>query len=439
MESRPPESRRQFLRHTAGLATALAAGLLPSRSRADSAFSHASAAFEVSDRGALVWVRGTGAGQHVSLAVSASSAPEKVLSLGPAALTEAHDLIHVFDVTGLEPDTEYLARPALAPVGTNAEGASCRFHTMPTSPRAMSFVVSADTLAERKPFRLFDAMLERKPEFFVHLGDTIYADRPKQALIAQTLPQYRGKHAEVRADPHMQRFMASVPTFAIWDDHEVADNFDREHPLIDVGRQAFREWWPVRTDDVRRLHRRFSWGPLADFFMLDTRQYRSSWRMSADDPAKTMLGAAQKDWLLQALRASSAPFKILLSPSPFNGSTALDSWAGFKAERAQIDRYVAEQKLQRVLVLSGDWHMAIDLSRQGTSIDEMVVGPIAAWPQFEMNPRNRSVVARSRRPHVGDAYNFGHVRIEPTGGGARLTIDVVDEKGDVRFSKVLES
>jgi alkaline phosphatase D len=303
----------------------------------------------------------------------------------------------------------------------------------------MSFVVSADTLAIRKPFRLFDAMLERKPEFFVHLGDTMYADRPKQGTTATTLPQYRVKHAEVRADPHMQRFMASVPTFAIWDDHEVADNFDRDHPLIDVGRQAFREWWPVRTDDPRRLHRRFSWGPLADFFMLDTRQYRSSWRMSADDPAKTMLGAAQKDWLLQELRASGAPFKILLSPSPFNGSTALDSWAGFKAERAEIDRYVAEQKLQRVLVLSGDWHMAIDLSRQGTSIDEMVVGPIAAWPQFEMNPRNRSVVARSRRPHVGDAHNFGHVRIEPTGGGARLTIDVVDEKGDVRFSKVLES
>jgi alkaline phosphatase D len=439
MESRPPESRRRFLRHSAGLATALAAGLLPSRSRAAGAFSHASAAFEVSDRSALVWVRGTGAGQRVSLAVSASSAPEKVLSLDPAELTETHDLIHVFDVTGLAPDTEYLARPALAPGGTDGNGASCRFRTMPASPRAMSFVVSADTLAIRKPFRLFDAMLERKPEFFVHLGDTMYADRPKQGTTATTLPQYRLKHAEVRADPHMQRFMASVPTFAIWDDHEVADNFDRDHPLIDVGRQAFREWWPVRTDDPRRLHRRFSWGPLADFFMLDTRQYRSSWRMSADDPAKTMLGAAQKDWLLQELRASGAPFKILLSPSPFNGSTALDSWAGFKAERAQIDHDIAEQKLQRVLVLSGDWHMAMDLSRRGTSLDEVVVGPIAAWPQFEMNPRNRSVVARSGLPHVGDAYNFGHVRIEPSGGGARLTLDIVDDKGAVRFSKTLES
>jgi alkaline phosphatase D len=435
----PRHSRRRFLRNTAGLATALATGLRPLRGRADGAFPHPAAAFEVTAREALVWVRGSAGGQRVALDVSTTSAFAKSTPIAAVELSDAQDFIHVFDVAGLEPDTEYFARPTLMHGGTSEPGATCRFRTMPAESRPVSFVVSADTFAGLKPFRLFDAMLERKPEFFVHLGDTMYADRPKQGLVAQTLAQYRGKHAEVRADPHMQRFMASAPTFAIWDDHEVADNFDRDHPLIDVGRQAFREWWPVRTDDPRRLHRRFSWGPLADFFMLDTRQYRSSWRMRADDPAKTMLGAAQKDWLLQELRASSAPFKILLSPSPFNGSTALDSWAGFKAERAEIDRYVAEQKLRRVLVLSGDWHMAMDLSRRGTSLDEVVVGPIAAWPQFEMNPRNRSIVARSGLAHVGDAYNFAHVRIEPTGGGARLTLDIVDEKGDVRFSKTLDS
>ena len=428
-------SRRQFLRSTAGLASALAAGLLPPRSWAAGGFPHGVAAFEVTDHSALVWVRGSAAGQRVSLNVSTSSAFEQSMPMTPVELSDAQDLIHVFDISGLEPDTQYFARPG----ATGNSDVVCRFRTMPVKPRPVSFVVSADTLADRKPFRLFDVMLERKPEFFIHLGDTMYADRPKQGLIAQTVPQYRRKHAEVRADPHMQRFMASVPTFAIWDDHEVADNFDRDHPLIDVGRQVFREWWPVRTTEAHRLHRRFAWGPLADFFMLDTRQYRSSWRMSADDPAKTMLGAEQKAWLLQELRASSAPFKILLSPSPFNGSSAMDSWAGFKAERAEIDRHVAEQKLRHLLILSGDWHMAIDMSRRDSSIDEVVVGPIAAWPQFEMNPRNRSVVARSRLPHVGDAYNFGHVRIEPASAGARLTIDIVDEQGAVRFSKTLDA
>jgi alkaline phosphatase D len=430
---RPSNSRRRFLRGSAGLATALAAGLLSARARAEGAFSHGAAAFDVTDTSALVWVRGSVAGQGVALNVSTSSAFEQSVSMAPIELDQAQDLIHVFDVTGLQPDTEYFARPG------PGEGPTCRFRTMPVAPRPVSFVISADTLAERKPFRLFDVMLERKPDFFIHLGDTMYADRPKRGLVAQTLPQYRAKHAEVRADPHIQRFMAAVPTFAILDDHEVADNFDRDHPLIEVGRQAFREWWPVRTPDARRLHRRFAWGPLADFFMLDTRQYRSSWRMSADDPEKTMLGAEQKAWLLQELRASGAPFKILLSPSPFNGSSAMDSWAGFKAERAEIDRYIAEQKLRHMLVLSGDWHMAMDLSRRGTSLDEVVVGPIAAWPQFEMNPRNRSRVARSRLPHVGDAYNFGHVRIEPGASGARLTIDIVDDKGEVRFSKSLQA
>lgn len=433
------DSRRKFLRGTAGLATALATGLAPRMGRTELAYADGTAAFEVTDRGALVWVRGRAVGQRAALEVSPTPGFEARVSLEAVELSGAQDFVHVFDVTGLEPDTQYFARPLLAQGASSEPGPVCSFRTMPVKPRAISFVVSADTLADRKPFRLFDVMLERKPEFFVHLGDTIYADRPKQGLIAQTLPQYRQKHAEVRADPHMRRFMSAVPTFAIWDDHEVADNFDSLHSLIPVGRQAFREWYPIRTPEAARLYRRFGWGPLVDFFMLDTRQYRSPARMGAEDPEKTMLGAAQKAWLLKELRASTVPFKILLSPSPFNGSSQHDSWAGFKAERVEIERYVEAQKLQRLFVLSGDWHMAMDFSRRGTSLDEVIVGPIAAWPQFEMNPRNRSAVARAKLPHVGDAYNFGHVRIEPSGAGAKLSLDIVDEKGDVRFSKTLDA
>ena len=429
-------SRRSFLAGTAGFATALAAGLVPRRLRASESTAFGVAAFDVSDHDALVWVRGASAGQKVALQVSTTSDFAQQTSLAEVELSEAQDLIHVFDVTGLDADTEYHARLAGA---DGAPGAGCRFRTAPLKPRPVSFVVSADTLADRKPFRLFDVMLERKPEFFAHLGDTIYSDRPKSGLIAKTLPQYRQKHADVRADPHLQRFIASVPTFAIWDDHEVEDNFDRDHPRIPIGRQAFREWYPIRTQDPQQLYRRFAWGPLADFFMLDTRQYRSSWKMGADDPAKTMLGTAQKAWLLRELSASKAPFKILLSPSPFNGASQTDTWAGFKAERAEIDRFVQEKNLRHVLVLSGDWHMALDFSRRGTSLDEVVVGPIAAWPQFEMNPRYRSTFSRANLTHLGDAYNFGHVRIEPSGAGAKLTIDIVDDKGDVRFSKSIDA
>jgi hypothetical protein len=89
---------------------------------------------------------------------------------------------------------------------------------------------------------------------------------------------------------------------AIWDDHEVANDFDGTHPSMPRGRTAFREYWPNRAADRTVLHRRLSWGPAADIIILDTRQYRSPNAMP-DGPGKTMLGRRQKEWLKDKLRA----------------------------------------------------------------------------------------------------------------------------------------
>jgi alkaline phosphatase D len=431
-------SRRRFLQQSVGIASALVAGLGSAQAQERDGFSHSPAAFDAGSRSVLIWVRGRSDGQAVQVEWDRADNFASSTLTQPAQLAKDRDLTHTFELNNLEPDSVYFYRPVSSAGGRQLVGDIGQFRTAPEASRAFTFAVSADVLASYKPFRLFDAMLARKPEFFIHLGDMIYADHPNPRSFSGSLALYRSKHAENRDDARMQKFMAATPTFAMWDDHEVQDNFDRTHPLLAEGRQAFMEWWPRRASVAFQLYRRFSWGPLVDFFLLDTRQYRSP-ANAPDDADKTMLGAEQKAWLKDGLKNSKAPLKILLSPSPFNSKTDRDSWGGYPGERKELDDFIEQNKVYRVFVISGDWHMAIDISRTASAIDEVVVGPIAAWPQFQMEPKTRRLLANTKIPHLGDAFNFGYGRIEPTPTGARLTLDIVDLDGNVRFSKIVES
>ena len=108
---------------------------------------------------------------------------------------------------------------------------------------------------------------------------------------ARNLRGFRAKHQYNRADPAFAAFLRTTSVYAIWDDHEVVNDFaGPSEPLMPVGRQAFLEYWPIEppAGDRTRLYRRARWGRLVDLFILDTRQYRSPNTMS-DGPDKTML------------------------------------------------------------------------------------------------------------------------------------------------------
>ena len=87
-------------------------------------------------------------------------------------------------------------------------------------------------------------MRDAEPDVFIHCGDTIYADgvlQPQVKLddgsmwtnvvteakskVAQTLDDYRGCYKYNLLDEHMRAFNAEVSQIALWDDHEVRDNW----------------------------------------------------------------------------------------------------------------------------------------------------------------------------------------------------------------------
>lgn len=317
--------------------------------------------------------------------------------------------IHLTDLTA---HTQYWYR-SLIP--GKPPGRLCRFRTAPSEKDAaeVTFVLGSDLRQSFQPFLILEAMRKEHPDFWLLLGDSIYADK---GTSAQTLADYWEKYTENR-DEHIKRLLADTSVYVMWDDHEVDNDFNSTHPLLPIGRQAFFDSWPIRrhTQEPTRLYRAFRWGKAVEFLILDTRQYRNP-------AAHTMLGKAQKQWLFNRLSASPARFKFIISSVPFSDPRQ-DKWGGYSEERDEILAFIAEQKLTGLVFLAGDVHHAAVSRLPGhDNLREFIFGPLAA-------PMNHRVSDQeSRFDFFYDASrNFGKITVKPDDAGPLVRIEWLDE------------
>ena len=277
-------------------------------------------------------------------------------------------------------------------------------------------------------YGVFDTMATRRPDLFLFVGDTVYADHPCAALpgaeaAADTFEGFRARYRHNLSDPAVQAFLRGTSVTAIWDDHEVRGNFaGPRQPLMPVGRAAFLASWPVATSPTHptRLYRSRRWGALLEIFVLDTRQYRSS-NWAPDGPDKTMLGAAQRRWLVDGVTASTAVWKVVVSSVPLSlpkGWPISDSWAprnvlgyrtGFARERDEILSLLQAAGTRNLVVLAADVHFAAAIAHTpgpGFRVWELVAGPLAAgtkdpgWPAAGLD--SRVLFAHGAEPTFGE-------------------------------------
>ena len=430
----PAITRRAFLQQIAVASAATLAGCAPSgRNLPETAFAFGPTSAEVTARSALVWFRTSGQSrvkaEYGTDPGFGKTSVTRAVEAGPAT-----DYTVVIELTGLLPNRQYFYRGvALAPdsASSPARGPIGRFRTASETAQEFTFTWSADMEAGHQPFTLFDRIVEKDPHFFLHLGDTMYADRPRERAVS-TLAGFRSKHRENRADPHLQRLLASMPVYAIWDDHEVQNDFDRTHPLIPLGRQAFREYWPIRSpsSDATVLYRHFSWGSGADFFILDCRQYRRP-KFEIVGPTKTMLGRTQKEWFQESIRASKAPFKFVISSIPFLGSWGLDKWSGYTAEREELIRFFHSERISGVIILSADLHAAADFIGPN-GLRQFIAGPIAAWPHCLRHSQLRPHRATGLQFYLCGPFTYGLVTVRPETSPPEAEVQILDSANAVR-------
>ena len=415
---------------------------------------------EVTESRAIMWVRSPDGGKVTVSWRRAAGGPQESRDL---ALSWRADRTGKLVLSGLEPATRYRYRVERTNAGVDGEFATA---PAPGSPTPVRFAWSADLGSHGKcrlatgGYPIFRALTQYPVDFFLFLGDTIYADHvcagpefvPGDDFVARTLPQFHAKHRYNRADSGVQDYFRRTPVYAIWDDHEVRNDFaGTVDPLMPVGLRAFIDYFPVAppAGDPGRLYRSVRWGDLVEIFILDTRQYRSA-NSELDGPGKTMLGAAQKRWLLDGVAGSTATWKFVISSVSFSipkGGAALDSWSnaspkgvpqegatGFAVERNQILRELRDKKVTNLVVLAADVHHAELIRHYPTpewSFHEFIAGPLSASPG-RPRPLDQALNPRSIWA-LGGVDSFGEVAVS----ASSLTVRIIDADGTVRYTHTM--
>ncbi|GMU32869.1 MAG: alkaline phosphatase D family protein [Planctomycetia bacterium] len=406
--------------------TLLALVGLVSPSEAQSPFAQGVASGDVTDTTAMIWTRATPPGE-VRLEIASDQAFSIILqSVSVTGSPDSDGTVKV-DVDGLTPATLYfyrfvdLATAAVSPLGS--------FRTVPAADaaRPFRFVYTGDSNAAHQPFEVLGKAAQEQPDIWFWAGDTAYADGVAGGIPrASDLEGYRAKHLQNRNDPFLQTLLGSSAAYVQWDDHEVANDYDGgdlEAHITEAQRQAgyraFFDYMPIRPQDVAgdesRIYRSVRYGSLAEFFILDCRQYRSRdvgregggpdprafllptleietiTRLA--DPARSMLGAEQLAWLKNGLKNSTATWKFVLSSVPFTSLLFIpyDRWDGYVAERYDLLRYIDVNGITGVVLMSADIHASVynpdvtyflrNTIRQEFSpcfkVPEIIAGPIA--------------------------------------------------------------
>lgn len=454
----------------------LTTGDLSASESSTGAVSHGVATGDVTSHSASVWFRTDGPAQGVVRFATVhdwerSESTEKLdaaVNTLQFSSTKETDFTVKVTLEGLAPAARYRYDiRIIVPAQSSADSAKGEFTTAPPAEDSIpvTFLWSADIGGQNRcrdegvGYPIFDVMRLQHPDFMILLGDLVYSDdtclsppnAPGSEFKATTLNQYRAKHRYQHGSLALQRFLASVPVWAIWDDHEVSNNFSgRYEPLMPFGRQALLEYWPIRTsaDDHGRLYRQVRYGADLEVFILDTRQYRSR-NADLDGPNKTMLGQQQLTWLLDGLSRSAAKWKVIATSVPLSSpkpgtlaSPGSDSWAsgkdgtGFQTELRKIVDTILSRQIRNVVWLGADVHYAqanaYDPNGDGKAdFYEFICGPLSGASPTAVPPL--STLRPTTFFSEGGFMNFGKVIIRANA----LNVTFYDGNGTVRFSHQL--
>ena len=378
----------------------------------------------VTDSSAAFWVR-TAREAPVRAIVTSVATGERHESPEVSTRAEA-DYTAVVRIEGLEPATAYDHRLL---IDGEPQGETRTLRTFPRRGAPARFDVAFGGGAAYTPEheRVWTTIAARKPAALLLLGDNVYIDTPQRTAV-QRYCYYRRQSV-----PEWRRLTASVPVFAIWDDHDFGTNDCRGGPEADRPAwkpavwRTFRENWNNPAygggEAARGCWFAFSIGDV-DFFLLDGRYYRTA--PKAEHPS--MLGPVQKRWLLDGLAASMAAFKVIASPVPWASGTkpgSLDTWDGYPAEREEVFAFIEEERIDGVILLSADRHRS----------DAWRIERPRSYPLYEFeSSRLTNIHKHAEMPRALFSYNekpsFGLLSFDTTLEDPAVIYRVVSIDGD---------
>lgn len=325
----------------------------------------------------------------------------KVVARGTVLATPelAHSVRVV--VSGLEPGRwywyQFQAGSEISPMGRTRTAPAMGSHI-----NRLVFAFASCQDYEQGYYTAYRHMAEEDLDVVFHLGDYIYEGPPQDGRPRRhvgpepvDLETYRQRYTLYKTDPDLQAAHAAFPFICTWDDHEVDNDYanqesqDFDDPAVFLRRRAaayqvYYEHLPLRPSSMPMgpdmgLYRRLTFGDLAEFSVLDTRQYRNDQACDNNksgggqvvnkceerlDPNRSMLGDKQERWLLDGLARSRARWNVIaqqylmaelqqLGPGEAYWS---DGWDGYAANRRRILEFLQQRRLSNPVVIGGDIH-----------------------------------------------------------------------------------
>ena len=309
----------------------------------------------------IIWTRVTptdsSARLEVLWEVAKDAGFKHITATGKVLTTAAQDFTVKVDVTGLAAGQVYFYRFKSA----STYSTTGQTKTLATQVQSVQFAVCSCSNYPAGYFHVYKEIAKQDVDVVIHLGDYIYeygmggyatedavamgralADDNNAEIIR--LDDYRKRYALYRLDADLQAAHQRHPFIVVWDDHELANDTwekgaenhqsDTEGDFLErklAALAAYFEWMPIRPIDDQhiKIYRQFDFGTLVQLTMLDTRiiarnvqldyaNYMTATgldiaKFQADliNPARSLMGVEQRNWLLQKLQQSTATWNVL--------------------------------------------------------------------------------------------------------------------------------
>ncbi|MDA7744479.1 alkaline phosphatase D family protein [bacterium] len=376
----------------------------------------------------------------------------KTDSINSMTQNESGNTAHVYEfhLSGLKPGTDYSYKLKLnETVIESDEPYSFRTELLwqyRTDPPEFNVALgSCSYINEKKydrpnktyggDYQIYNSIEKKHPEIMLWMGDNIYL----REVDWSSKSGYIHRYEHTRSIPEIQSLLSSTHNYAIWDDHDFGPN-DANGSWIhkDWALETFDLFWAnptTGTSELDGITTAFSYNDI-DFYLLDNRFQRTSDNLSEGE--LSILGNEQIDWLIQNLKYSRAPFKLVaVGGQVLNTAPVYETHAVYGDERKYLIRRIIEEEIEGVIFLTGDRHHS-ELSRyedeSGAIIYDLTVSPLTAGTHANDDENNKLRVPNT----LVNERNFGILNFSGERGKRQMKISIFDSVGELIWTKIID-
>lgn len=281
---------------------------------------------------------------------------------------------------------------------------------------------------------IFETMATTPADFHIWMGDNWYTREVDYT--SRWGLNYRASMD--RSHKVLQAFMAAMPQYAIWDDHDYGPNdAGKSFLLKDDSRDIFKKYTlnPSYGEEGKGIYTKFSYGDV-DFFLTDDRYFRSEIEIAdsvegAPNPGKTYFGKMQMEWLKNALLFSKATFKIIVTGGQvLNPLNKVESMSHYSYEYHELLDFLGEYGVPGVVFFTGDRHHSevIKMERPGLPpLYDVTISPYTAGVSKASGIEKDNPF---RVPNtLVEAQNFGKIAVSGKKNERKLSVSFIGVSG----------